>query len=471
MIVHDTTLTTKEVLRSRATLVGGLLLAVFSLGLMWILLPRIGVRDSDAHAYIVGAYSLQSGNGYVTLDGTKINQWWPPGYSLLLSLFSQPLVASMVINYLAFGGAITLLYLIAVFRDWDRRIAISAALAIGFGFFRQIGSSAKPDILVYSVFLLALYIYLGGGRTRSTISFLLWSLLIPFKLVAVVFTPAAMVADLLTAGKELRHSRRYWTQFVAVGFVWLASIGGLFLYNYSTLGSVMAAHGRNDFNRFTGEVVQFIVSVPRLLLANWYGSILVPWVSVLFFLLLAVGLACLASLRRVPHARFFLIFGTLIFVLIWSLQIVSTFDADVRIMGYSLIVLLFAFRPTSTAWKRWGIYALMTVCMAVLNLSLVNTYGINDPRYQTMSYDLLEEGLPEGKIYTNSFHLLDVHVRVLTHPIEDLSQLENGVTLLWVELPRYDAIASVVWPMERPGPDWCEIREVEGAILFQKCQP
>ena len=112
----------------------------------------------------------------------------------------------------------------------------------------------------------------------------------------------------------------------------------------------------------------------------------------------------------------------------------------------------------------------MTVCLAVLNLSLVNSYGINDPRYRTMSYDLLEVGLPKGKIYTNSFHLLDVHIRVPTQPIESLSQLEDGVTLLLVGLPKYDAIASIVWPMEHPGPDWCETGEVEGAILFQKCQ-
>ena len=294
MIVRDKAIAIKEVLRPRATLLGGLLLAVFSTLLMWILLPRIGVRDGDAHAYIVGAYSLQSGNGYVTLDGTKINQWWPPGYSLLLSLFPQPLLASMVINYAALGGAIMLLYRIAIFRGWDRRIAIGAALALGFGFFRQIGSAARPDILNYSLFLLALYLYLGEGRTRPTIGLILWSLLIPFKLVAVVFTPAAIVADLLTVGKELRHSRHYWTRLAAVGFVWLASIGALFLFNYSTLGSIMVAHGKNDINRFTVEVVQFFASVPRLLVANWYGSIREPWILVLFLLLLALGLACLA---------------------------------------------------------------------------------------------------------------------------------------------------------------------------------
>src|SRR5688572_16118707 len=79
---------------------------------IWLLHPRIGIPDVDAHASIIGAHSLKRGHGYRDLHNAPLNHW-PPGYSWLISLARNPVMAAQVINYLSFGGAVAMLFLLA----------------------------------------------------------------------------------------------------------------------------------------------------------------------------------------------------------------------------------------------------------------------------------------------------------------------------------------------------------------------
>jgi hypothetical protein len=61
----------------------------FSVLFMFLLHPRLGIRDGDAFAYIMGGALCGLGAEYRSLIGEAFNHW-PPGYSLLLSLFPDP---------------------------------------------------------------------------------------------------------------------------------------------------------------------------------------------------------------------------------------------------------------------------------------------------------------------------------------------------------------------------------------------
>jgi hypothetical protein len=93
--------------------------------------------------------------------------------------------------------------------------------------------------------------------------------------------------------------------------------------------------------------------------------------------------------------------------------------------------------------------------------------GSNDPRYVALAARVAP-GIPEPGVATNSYHLLDIHQRIATTPVKALAQVQ-GPGFLWVDLPSYDAIATVVLPMDRPSTGWCEAASFDGAILFRRC--
>jgi hypothetical protein len=90
-------------------------------------------------------------------------------------------------------------------------------------------------------------------------------------------------------------------------------------------------------------------------------------------------------------------------------------------------------------------------------------------------------GPMEEPIGTNSFHILDIHKRIPSQPILDAHTWapapeipeapSNGniQTIVWVQLPQYDSVATPVWDMPRPGSGWCKIASVPGATVFQRC--
>src|SRR6266576_3067063 len=109
-----------------------LILACVAISLLFVLHPRLGVRDEDGYAYIMGARSLHEGNGYRSLTGEAFNHW-PPGYSLLLSVFPDGIAAATVINYLSFGAAVGLLYYLLRQSGWSWQAAGGFAIVLASG--------------------------------------------------------------------------------------------------------------------------------------------------------------------------------------------------------------------------------------------------------------------------------------------------------------------------------------------------
>src|ERR1035438_2308209 len=107
---------------NRAALVA-VLLACLSILFMFLLHPRLGIRDVDGYSYIMGARSLHLGIGYRSLAGEPFNHW-PPGYSLLLSPFQNPVSAALILNYLSFGTTVGLLYYLLRRSEWTWQAAL-----------------------------------------------------------------------------------------------------------------------------------------------------------------------------------------------------------------------------------------------------------------------------------------------------------------------------------------------------------
>ena len=305
--------------------------------------PCISVTDSDARAYIEGAYSIQAGVGYQDFTGHALNHW-PLGYSLLLSLFPQPLSTALVINYLSVGIAVAFIYLLTQKAGWDPVSSSGIALAFGFGFFRGVGINAKPDILTYALFLIGAQCLGGASERLRTMGACIWSMLIPLKLIAVVFAPALLLVDWsLLRGRS--HSFRL-IHYGIISGLWLAALAAVVGFNYYTMKVIVpATHEANDLIGYVHEIVRFGSSILRAFLANWYGSIGKIGVLVPFSLTLMVALVCLLPLR--PHAggREYAYIGLAVFALSWVLEVVRGFYGDTRLMGYGILLLLLAFRP------------------------------------------------------------------------------------------------------------------------------
>src|SRR5262245_57052337 len=90
--------------RTRHTLIVCLLLFGVTITFFVVSHSSIGITDMDAYAYIKGAQSFRRGSGYINSDGSPLNHW-PPGYSLLLSRFRDPLWASYWVNALSLSVA------------------------------------------------------------------------------------------------------------------------------------------------------------------------------------------------------------------------------------------------------------------------------------------------------------------------------------------------------------------------------
>jgi len=124
-----------------------LILASLCSSLMFALHPRLGVRDVDGYAYIMGANSLHRGTGYRGLTGELFNDW-PPGHSLLLSTFGDTLSAAMIVNYVSLGLAVALIYLILRRSGWSWQAGAGFSKVLAFGFFRSLANSPcrYPDL-------------------------------------------------------------------------------------------------------------------------------------------------------------------------------------------------------------------------------------------------------------------------------------------------------------------------------------
>ncbi len=432
-----------------------------------VLHPNIGINDSDAYAYIEGARSFRRGLGYVDPAGNALNHW-PPGYSLLLSQFPDPLWASYWINALSLAIATSILFLLALQSGWPSAAAGGLAGAVGFGFFHSLASSAKPDILTYAVFLVAAFLVFTGRPRSRTMGFILMSVLIPIKLIAVVFFPAFLLHDIWKY-KFAWPTRRF-LQYLIAGSVWMANLIFVLAFNLRTLGAMIPPSiERPSLTRLILELWRFVHDFFRAFLANWYGSIRPPIFLIVFFINLIAALVALTSLHRDETGRNVRQVGVLVLSLSWALEFIGTFYAGPRLMGYGILLALAGCAPRSVANLRWVAYAVACLAASVLNMMLVDSSGAGHPRYAAMAQSIqpfLEEKKP---LYTNSLGLVDIYLGRPSTPVTALPVSSEAACFLEVRLPNYDAVGAKVWPIARPTETWTLVADVDGARLY--CRP
>ncbi len=427
--------------------------------LLLVLHPRIGVRDSDAVAYLTGAMSLAAGRGYVDLLGHPLNHW-PPGYSWLLSMWQDPLRGSQLINYSAGGACAALLFRLARLLGWASTPALCVTAVLTTGFLRGVATNASPDVLTYAGFLWAATAW---ARTRGDAPgpYLAWSALIPVKLIAALFAPAGLAAAWWASGRP----RPLAISAAAVG--WTAAVGGVLSFNHFTAHEVASGSYRPAS---VASMLHFLQSttlgLPRTWLAFWYGSV-VSWPvlpAILVTVLIAVwayaGLAADRSARPVRAL------GIALLGLCVSLAALVDYGGW-RLIGYAAITLLLGFRPAHRL-RAWPLYAAASLVLACVNARAVNSLGANDPRYAELAHAAVGAGARPG-IATNSFHLLDVHQGVGSRPVTRLDDVRED-WFLRVDLPAYDAVATTVWPVPTPSPGWCQTAAFPGGALFHRCR-
>lgn len=434
----------------------------------YILQPRIGIRDEDAYSYIVGAYSIQAGAGYRDLSGALLNHY-PPGYSFILSLFPSPLWAALLLNCLSVGGGVALVHRLAV-KDgkWTEPAALGLALAIGFIFLRRLAGNAAPEALSYTLFLLALFLHDKGGFRFRMLGYLILGALISFKLIAVIFVPALVLARYL--GRSMSFIWREKREIFLASAIWALFLAALLGYNSLTIeASIPSSHTNHQTGDLTlpGQTVRFLMTIPRLFLSNWYGSIDTASTFIPFCAVLLVALACLGALRLHSWDRAKV--GGMLILLSVLLQFGSGQVAGARLSGYGFIALLLACRPARGWHKAWALYGLLGVALSAGNALTQNALGANDPRYEKLARESLAIEMLPKNVPTNSYHVLDVHAKVATRYVESPEQLNGEEYFFWVSLPAYDAIATSVSPVEAPGDGWCEVASLTGAKLFRKC--
>jgi hypothetical protein len=355
------------------------------------------------------------------------------------------------------------------------------ALAAGFGLFRTLATDAKPDNLTYAVYFLAVLAYQSPRPSSRILGYVLWGLLIPFKNIAVVFIPAAIIQDV-----RFYRQRANWPELATAVAVWASFVLGVVAFNFRTIDAPTSpGHPLADVSGVGKEVVRFIVCIPRMLIIHWYGSLRDPvsWGPVgLQFL---IGLYCALGLKyRADGWRRFGRLGLTTLAVSWLVLLVRLFYADMRLMGYGVYLLLVSFRPGDQTVSRWLLYGAVSTAVGVFNSVMIDSRGVNHPKYEQVVRELLDHGSPDGPIYSNSYHFLDIHGRVgsklvsLHHDAyldptgievaDDLGRLPSGAYFLHVTLPRYDPHSTAVWPVDPPGPEFREVLRVDGAVLYRK---
>jgi hypothetical protein len=448
---------------SRGSAYQAVLLAALATLAIFVLHPVLGVRDADGYAYIIGALSLHDGRGYRDLLGEPLNHW-PPGYSLLLSLFRDPMVAAVAVNYFSFGATIGLMYYLLRQSGWTGKTAAGLTLVLGSGYLQSLATSVHADILTFAIFLVGIF---GAANQLRLFPSLAWAVLIPIKLIAVVFLPSAMGADLIASRPGWRELLRHYLPGTVAG---AAAVAGVLIFNRVTINSwVSPSYGETSLATLATGVAGFLRSIPREFLFTWYGSVFAPLPLVSFIICMALAVISLLSLREVRAQRWFTLYTLACLACSGLVLLVRAYTLHVRLLGYALIVAFLGFRPQKWSNAVWLSYGLASVAVSVINALTVNSLGSMDPRYGELAKQVAAEYAEHRPIASNSFHLLDLHAAIPSVPITDYAEAANYQTLLWVTLPKYDPMSTAVMPMPPPGPDWCERKRFAGGILFARC--
>lgn len=449
----------------RNSILGAALLGCFSLLFIFLLHPRLGIRDVDGYAYIIGARSLHRGAGYRSLMGEPLNHW-PPGYSLLLSLFRDPITAALVLNYLSFGATVGLLYYLLRRVGWSWQAGLGASVALGSGFFRLLANEAHADIMSYALFFVAVCLIIRSGK--RTWPSLIWALLVPIKLIAVVFLPPAIVADGLDAGRDWK---RLLSSYAIPATLTALAVGSILIFNLMTTGSLIpSSHESSSLHLLSQGARSFVASIPRTFLFDWHGPVREPFPRLAFAACITLCFICLLSLRPTKGARWFRFYGAGFLICSAVLLCVRSFDPSARLVGYGLIMLMLGFTPRAWANGAWLLYGVASVATAVVNARTVNSLGINDPRYAALAAEFRMKYKDSTLVATNSFHILDIHTDIPSVPISNYSELMPYRRFFWVTLPQYDAVTTAVTPMPHPGHEWREETRLSGGVLFVRCE-
>ena len=440
-----------------------LALATVASGLFFVLQPRLGVSDGDGYAYIMGARNLRAGLGYRGLMGDPFNHW-PPGYSILLSLFSDQLVGAWIINGLFYGAAVGLLYLLTRRAGWTWQAGLGLSVGMGAGFLRLVAACVHADIMTYAAFLGALVICLA--RPSRIAPAAIWAALVPVKFIAVAFLPPAALADLVADPKAFwRLVLRY---LPAAALVALTT-GALIAYNLSTIGTWMAdSHAQPTLKDLEAGVVAFAVSIPRELLFSWYGSLggLVPKIA--FGLTLLTLAVCALAAKPMVQGRWLRIYGLGFLACCVVLLCVRSFDPSARLSAYGVIAFMVGFQPLRWANWTWLFYAALSLAVAGYGLATQNNLGANDPRYARLAAEVGAYDHSASVIASNSFHILDLHANLPSVPVASWGEAAPEKELLWVTLPNYDAIATAVTPLPAPPAGWVRVQAFDGGALYRR---
>jgi hypothetical protein len=443
--------------------IGAVLLALCATLTIMLLHPSLGVRDVDGYAYIIGARSLREGNGYRDFLGQPLNHW-PPGYSLLLSLSGNTFFIATVVNYFSFGVTVGLLYYLLLKSGWSWQAALGLSTALGSGFLRLQANSAHADILTYALFLTAIC---ALDRAYRLLPSLIWALLIPIKLIAVIFLPAAFTADLFVSRWSLH---RLFIKYAPGAILSVLCVAGLLTLNQLTIQQwIPSSHHQSSLGSLLLDAKIFIFSVPREFLFGWYGTVLAPFPRIAFLVCMLLVLTALLSMRPAPERTWYTAYGISALGFSSLLLLVREYTPSVRLVGYGLIVLFFGFRPRPWANPIWLFYGLASLVTAVVNAMTVNSLGSMDPHYAELAAQTGAEYKDAKTIATNSYHILDLHANLPSVPVSDYSEAINYERFLWVTLPNYSQATSTITPIVHPGPEWCEEKRFVGGVLFGRC--
>jgi len=448
----------------RGQALGATLVALLSIGAIFALHPTLGVGDADGFAYLIGARSMRAGLGYVDLIGNPLNHW-PPGYSLLLSLFPDDIAAAKLINYCSFGIATGLLYFLLTKAGWSWQSALGLSLTASSGFMRLLAKDAHADILTYAAFFVAICLVVQFPQRRLAPT-VLWAALIPVKLIAVAFLPSAIAADILSRRDWRKMLREYWPGAIANSLALISIV----LFNMLTIHAAISPSLHNSSAVSLSENLRtFLYSIPREFLFGWHGSISSRFPFTAFLICSFLALLCACSLRVRAEGSWFLWYGVAFLACAAVLLFVRSYTPSARLVGYGLFSLLLGARPAKWASYIWLLYGAASLLVAIMNATTVNSMGSLDPRYANLAAQVRASISDDKLIATNSFHILDLNANIASVPIEDYSTISKYQYFLWVTLPRYDPIATAVTTIGPPGADWCVEAKFDGGILYQRC--
>jgi hypothetical protein len=322
-------------------------------------------------------------------------------------------------------------------------------------------------MLTYALFLAATCFVMNGPA--RVLPGLIWAFLVPVKLIAIIFLPASIIADLATTTQTdwKRCFRTHLPGAVASAVIVIAILVFNFITTQSWTGG---GHSKSSLVVLVSGIRGFIVSVPRSFLFNWHGTIVAAFPMIAFVVCMIFAAICLLSLRPTQEGKWFRMYGIATLVCSGLLLCVRSFDLTTRLLGYGLIVFLLGFRPMIWANQIWILYGLVSLITGIINGVTANSLGSNDPRYAALAAELRSYYSGSDVVATNSFHILDLHANIPSIAVADYAEANAYRKFFWVTLPRFDAIATSVSVMPRPGKGWCEEKEFPGGVLFARCE-